>query len=121
MFQPTFLHRAGCWFLSSGIQDEHGGVARYYRSDIRQNLPVSSEITGYAASTLGLIVVLMTALAWLHPREGRLPVRLTTLLLVTVVAQGILGMLTVTWLLKPLIVTLHLLGGMTTLALLWWL
>jgi cytochrome c oxidase assembly protein subunit 15 len=75
----------------------------------------------YAASTLGLIVVLMTALAWVHRREGLLPVRLTTLLLVIVVAQGILGMLTVTWLLKPLIVTLHLLGGMTTLALLWWL
>jgi hypothetical protein len=52
LFQPTFLDRAGCWFLSSGIQDDHGGVARYYRSDIRQNLPVSSEITGYAASTL---------------------------------------------------------------------
>ena len=52
MLQTTFLDRAGCWFLSSGIQDEHGGVARYYRSDIRQNLPVSSEITGYAASTL---------------------------------------------------------------------
>ena len=30
-------------------------------------------------------------------------------------------MLTVTWQLKPLIVTLHLLFGMTTLALLWWL
>jgi cytochrome c oxidase assembly protein subunit 15 len=75
----------------------------------------------YAASTLGLIVVLMTALAWLHRREAVLPVGLTTLLLITVVAQGILGMLTVTWLLKPLIVTLHLLGGMTTLALLWWL
>jgi cytochrome c oxidase assembly protein subunit 15 len=75
----------------------------------------------YAASTLGLIVVLMTALAWLQRRDGVLPVGLTTLLLVTVVAQGILGMLTVTWLLKPLIVTLHLLGGMTTLALLWWL
>jgi cytochrome c oxidase assembly protein subunit 15 len=75
----------------------------------------------YAASTLGLIVVLMTALAWLQRRGGVLPVGLTTLLLITVVAQGILGMLTVTWLLKPLIVTLHLLGGMTTLALLWWL
>jgi heme a synthase len=35
--------------------------------------------------------------------------------------QAGLGMLTVTWLLKPLIVTLHLLFGMTTLALLWWL
>jgi cytochrome c oxidase assembly protein subunit 15 len=75
----------------------------------------------YAATTLGLIVVLMTALAWVHRRSGVLPVRLTTVLLVTVIAQGILGMLTVTWLLKPLIVTLHLLGGMTTLALLWWL
>jgi hypothetical protein len=38
--------------LTSGIQDERGGVARYYRSDVRQNLPVSSEITGYAASML---------------------------------------------------------------------
>jgi heme a synthase len=35
--------------------------------------------------------------------------------------QGILGMLTVTWLLKPLIVTLHLIFGLTTLSLLWWL
>jgi hypothetical protein len=50
--QSSFLHRAGCWFLSSGIQDENGGVARYYRSDTRTNLPISSEITGYAASAL---------------------------------------------------------------------
>jgi cytochrome c oxidase assembly protein subunit 15 len=38
-----------------------------------------------------------------------------------VIVQGLLGMLTVTWQLKPLIVTLHLVFGMTTLALLWWL
>jgi hypothetical protein len=44
------LDRAGRWLLASGIQDERGGVARYYRSDLRQNLPVSSEITGYAVS-----------------------------------------------------------------------
>jgi len=37
-----------------------------------------------------------------------------------VVFQGILGMLTVTWQLKPLVVTLHLLFGLTTLGLLWW-
>ena len=42
-------------------------------------------------------------------------------LLVLVVLQGMLGMLTVTWLLKPLIVTGHLLGGLTTFALLLWL
>src|ERR1700734_2299392 len=34
---------------------------------------------------------------------------------------GSLGMLTVTWQVAPQIVTLHLLFGMTTLGLLWWL
>jgi cytochrome c oxidase assembly protein subunit 15 len=38
-----------------------------------------------------------------------------------VIFQGLLGMWTVTWQLKPLAVTAHLLGGMTTLALLFWL
>jgi cytochrome c oxidase assembly protein subunit 15 len=42
-------------------------------------------------------------------------------LLALVVLQGVLGMLTVTWLLKPLIVTGHLLGGLTTFAMLLWL
>ncbi len=42
-------------------------------------------------------------------------------LLITVVIQGMLGALTVTWQLKPLIVTLHLIFGITTLSLLWWL
>jgi hypothetical protein len=43
---------AGRWFLRSGIQEPNGGVARYYRSDIHQNAPVSTEITGYAVSAL---------------------------------------------------------------------
>jgi cytochrome c oxidase assembly protein subunit 15 len=42
-------------------------------------------------------------------------------LFATLIVQAILGMLTVTWQLKPLIVTLHLLFGMATLGLLWWL
>lgn len=51
MFRDN-LNRAGRWLLHSGIQDISGGVARYYRSDLRRNNPVSTEITGYAASTL---------------------------------------------------------------------
>jgi cytochrome c oxidase assembly protein subunit 15 len=43
------------------------------------------------------------------------------LLFVVVCLQGALGALTVTLLLKPLIVTAHLFGGLTTLGLLWWL
>ncbi len=75
----------------------------------------------YAAGTLGLLIVVMAAIAFLNRSEPRQPFRLPLILLIVVVLQGALGMLTVTWLLKPLIVTLHLLGGMTTLALLWWL
>jgi cytochrome c oxidase assembly protein subunit 15 len=75
----------------------------------------------YAASTLGLIIVVITAFAIRARREPGVSVALAVGLLVLVVFQGILGMLTVTWLLKPLIVTGHLLGGLTTLALLLWL
>lgn len=46
------IEAAGHWFLKSGILEGCGGVARYYRSDIRQNARISHEITGYAVSTL---------------------------------------------------------------------
>jgi len=75
----------------------------------------------YAASTLGLVIVLITALVIAARDAVTVSTRYVILLLGTVVLQGALGMLTVTWQLKPLIVTLHLLFGMTTLALLWWL
>ena len=75
----------------------------------------------YAASTLGLIIVVIAALAISMRRQRIASVPLTVALLVIVVIQGMLGMLTVTWLLKPLIVTLHLIFGLTTLSLLWWL
>jgi hypothetical protein len=45
------ISRAGAWFLRSGIQQADGGVARYYRTDAVCNHAVSTEITGYAAST----------------------------------------------------------------------
>lgn len=71
----------------------------------------------YLASTLGLLIV---GLALLSFRAGH-PRLLPRVLLVLVIFQGLLGMWTVTWLLKPLAVTAHLLGGLTTLSLLLWL
>ncbi|MEO5926012.1 MAG: hypothetical protein ABIR70_19485 [Bryobacteraceae bacterium] len=50
--QLGFLDQAGEWFLHSGIQEPSGGVARYFCAEPGTNLPVSSEITGYAASAL---------------------------------------------------------------------
>lgn len=46
------INAAGRWFLESGIVEAHGGVARYYRSDLHRNAPVSTEITGYTVSAL---------------------------------------------------------------------
>lgn len=46
------IARAGEWFLTSGIQEMNGGVARYYRTDLQRNAPVSTEITGYTLSAL---------------------------------------------------------------------
>jgi heme a synthase len=75
----------------------------------------------YAATTLGLIIVVITALAIAARRQRVVSLPLSVGLLITVVIQGILGMLTVTWQLKPLIVSLHLIFGLTTLSMLWWL
>lgn len=75
----------------------------------------------YAASTLGLLIVLIAALGIASRHESPSRASYAAALLGIVVVQGALGMLTVTWLLRPLIVTLHLLFGLTTVALLWWL
>src|SRR5271165_3508875 len=46
------MARAGSWFLHSGIQEPSGGVARFYFAEFHKSNPVSTEITGYAASAL---------------------------------------------------------------------
>ena len=75
----------------------------------------------YFAELLGLIVVVIFALSIRARREPGVRVGFASILLVLILLQGMLGMLTVTWLLTPLIVTAHLLGGLTTFALLLWL
>lgn len=54
------LARAGRWLLHSGIQAPSGGFARFYNSETGTYKPVSTEITGYAAS----------AFVWLFQTTG---------------------------------------------------
>ncbi len=75
----------------------------------------------YIATALGLVII---ALAWFsvwNRRQPNQPRYLPWAILVLVCAQGALGAFTVTLLLKPIIVTMHLIGGLTTLSLLYWL
>jgi cytochrome c oxidase assembly protein subunit 15 len=75
----------------------------------------------YAASTLGLIIVSLAILAFTTRRQRLVSLQLAWGLVAIVIFQGLLGMLTVTWQVTPLVVTGHLLFGLTTLSLLWWL
>jgi cytochrome c oxidase assembly protein subunit 15 len=68
-----------------------------------------------------VLIVALAALAIVNRRQRNLPLALPLLLVPLVLLQGAFGALTVTWKLQPIMVTLHLLGGMTTLALLTWL
>ncbi|MXW73286.1 MAG: heme A synthase [Chromatiales bacterium] len=75
----------------------------------------------YAAATLGLLILAIGALAWRQRREPDAVLAPALSLVALVVFQGLLGMWTVTWQLKPIVVMAHLLGGFGTLALMWWL
>jgi cytochrome c oxidase assembly protein subunit 15 len=71
----------------------------------------------YFATSLGFLILALSVLAWRQRKPGSIP-WLPTALVGVVIFQGMLGMWTVTLLLKPVIVSLHLIGGMTTFALL---
>ena len=75
----------------------------------------------YFASGLGLLILVLAGLAIANRKDPEQPVVLPVALVALVIFQGLLGMWTVTLLLKPLIVVLHLIGGLTTLSLLAWL
>jgi len=75
----------------------------------------------YFAGGLVLVIVTLAGLAIANRRDPQQPLGLPIALVGLVFLQALLGMWTVTLLLKPLIVVLHLLGGLTTLALLAWL
>jgi cytochrome c oxidase assembly protein subunit 15 len=75
----------------------------------------------YLASALGLLVIAIAVLATRWRAALRQSPALPWVLVGLVILQGLFGKWTVTLLLKPAIVTGHLLGGMLLLALLVWL
>jgi heme a synthase len=78
----------------------------------------------YFAGSLVVLTVILAVMAFMQKRSrapGNASVPFALAVVATIIVQALLGMLTVTWQVAPQIVTLHLLFGMTTLGLLWWL
>jgi len=107
----------GCFgqvFAPSDASELAAAAAAYPEVEVDSGKAWKEMIHRYIASSLGLVVVLMWALSFAYRRD--LPFKLVSFLLVLICFQGALGMWTVTELLKPTIVTSHLIGGMSVLA-----
>lgn len=74
----------------------------------------------YFAAVLGILIVFLALVAWRNRTDPGQAVAVPVFLVGLVVFQALLGMWTVTLLLKPVIVMLHLLGGLFIVSLLWW-
>jgi cytochrome c oxidase assembly protein subunit 15 len=71
----------------------------------------------YFAGALGLLILAIACISFKNRAQGT-PLRLPLLILIIVIFQAALGMWTVTMKLMPIVVMGHLLGGFTTLCLL---
>lgn len=113
----------GCYGTLTVPQSEsaltHAQTA-YPGSPIEHGKAWKEMIHRYLAGALGLLVLAIFVLGWRMRKEIEVSPWLPSFLLVLIVFQAALGMWTVTLLLKPAVVTAHLMGGMSTLAILAW-
>lgn len=113
----------GCYghlTVGEAVENAASANAAFPERPLEAGKALKEMVHRYFASTLGLVIIAVALLAWRNRRDPQQQVRLPAALVLLVVFQGLLGMWTVTLLLKPLIVTAHLAGGLTTMSLLWW-
>jgi cytochrome c oxidase assembly protein subunit 15 len=112
--KPTPAHAAG--EIADAVAKQ-GGV----HGPVSHRKAWHEMIHRYLAGMLGLVILAIAATAVAQRRRLEQSPLLPLALVGLVALQAALGMWTVTLLLKPVVVTLHLLGGMATLALMTWL
>ena len=118
----------GCYgFLTVPLNDHHidTAEARFPDAPVEKAKAWWEMIHRYFAGTLGLLIASILILAIKARRQGGaaqldpVPLRLPIALLLLVMCQAAFGAWTVTLKLWPQVVTAHLLGGFSTLSLLW--
>ncbi len=110
----------GCYghlAIPQTAEEIRAAEALYPDSPVEADKAWTEMIHRYAASALGLLILIVAAQAYrLRPHA---PLKLAIGLALLVMLQGAFGAWTVTLKLWPQVVTAHLLGGFATLGLLW--
>ena len=109
----------GCYGQILAPSDQSAVADDYAERPLHTAKAWKEMIHRYLAGSLGLAILLLAVIAWRNRRLDGQPLALPSMLLLLVIFQAALGMWTVTLLVKPAIVTAHLLGGFATLSLLW--
>lgn len=112
----------GCYGFIGVPMSEHKQAlaeARFPEAPVEVEKGWNEMVHRYFAGSLGLVILGLAVQALRQRGEPGQPLKLPLLLLGVVILQAAFGMWTVTLKLWPQVVTAHLLGGFTTLALLW--
>lgn len=97
------------------------GLARVIGSATLVAIAIPLYMQGQHLASSVLVVIAEATLLWAALRWSNLDhARSAVLTLAVIIFQAMLGMWTVTWLLKPVVVMGHLLGGLLTFSLLTW-
>ena len=113
----------GCYgelFMSDSGNHARIAATSGYERPYEHDKAWKEMIHRYLAGILGFLILALAIIGWRHRHLPGQLWKIPLLLVGLVSLQAILGMWTVTLLLKPAVVLLHLLGGMTILGLLFW-
>lgn len=108
----------GQWHPSQVVEHADAAASLYQRAFNYQKA-LHEMVHRYIATSLGLLVVVLAIWSFFNRHHPEQPRVLPWVTLLMVCIQGALGAYTVTLKVMPIIVTLHLLGGLTTMSLLW--
>lgn len=113
----------GCYGHLVGVPESASEIDNanqsYPQRSVESDKAWKEVIHRYFAGALGLLILLLAILGIKNRSDPKQAVWLPILLVALVIFQALLGMWTVTLLLKPVIVMLHLVGGLTIVVLLW--
>jgi heme a synthase len=109
----------GHYWVPNTADEIHAANQAFAETPVQTEKTWPEQIHRIFASSLGLLMIGLVAISVRNRRAEGQPLKLPIFMLCFVVLQGLFGMWTVTLLLWPQVVTSHLLGGFTTLSLLW--